>query len=109
MDVVPGRVAVIGLGESSHNTARLQRLTQSSKGVSGITAVKNLVDQGFDVTGYERNDFIGGLWQFNEDPEQTTALRSMSFFGSSMIQRLIELSATKTNASKQFACRLSLC
>ena len=51
-------------------------LTPAS-GIAGITSVKNLVEQGFeDVTGFERNDKIGGLWQFNEDPKQTTALKS---------------------------------
>jgi dimethylaniline monooxygenase (N-oxide forming) len=29
----------------------------------GIVAVKNLLEEGFDVTGFERSDYIGGLWQ----------------------------------------------
>jgi dimethylaniline monooxygenase (N-oxide forming) len=42
--------------------------------VSGVTAVKNLAEQGFDVVGYERNNHIGGLWHYHEDPSQTKVL-----------------------------------
>ena len=44
-------------------------------GVTGLVSVKNLVEIGFDVTGFERNDYFGGLWQYNEDPTQTTVLK----------------------------------
>lgn len=30
-------------------------------------AVKNLLEEGFDVVGFERSSYIGGLWHFNED------------------------------------------
>ena len=46
--------------------------------MSGVTAVKNLLEQGFDVIAYERNPHIGGLWQYNEDPNQTTVLKGGS-------------------------------
>ncbi|CAD6581618.1 MAG: hypothetical protein TREMPRED_003052 [Tremellales sp. Tagirdzhanova-0007] len=55
-------------------------------GVTGLVSVKNLVEIGFDVTGFERNDYFGGLWQYNEDPTQTTVLKS-----------------TISNGSKQFS------
>jgi dimethylaniline monooxygenase (N-oxide forming) len=45
----PTTVAVIGLG------------------ASGLVALKNLKEQGFDVTGFERNSYIGGLWKYSED------------------------------------------
>ena len=35
-------------------------------GPSGITALKNLVDQGLDVVCYEYNNQVGGNWVFNE-------------------------------------------
>ncbi|ORX35897.1 flavin monooxygenase-like protein [Kockovaella imperatae] len=68
-EVTRSRVAVIGLG------------------VAGITSIKNLVEQGFvNVTGFERNGHIGGLWQYHDDPTQTTALKT-----------------TRTNGSKHYS------
>jgi cation diffusion facilitator CzcD-associated flavoprotein CzcO len=49
------RVAVIGLG------------------AAGLVALKNLKEEGFDVTGFERNAYIGGLWKFSED-DKTSVL-----------------------------------
>ncbi|KAF4961788.1 hypothetical protein FSARC_10084 [Fusarium sarcochroum] len=49
------RVAVIGLG------------------VLGVVAVKDLTEEGFDVTGFDRNSYVGGLWQYT-DKDQTSVL-----------------------------------
>lgn len=35
----------------------------------GIVAVKNLLEEGFDVVGFERSSYVGGLWHFTEDEE----------------------------------------
>ncbi len=45
----------------------------------GIVAVKNLVEEGFDVTGYERCSYIGGLWHYTDDKETLSVLKSASF------------------------------
>jgi hypothetical protein len=61
-----GTVAVIGLG-------KLERYFQVylanpyMKGPLGIVAIKNLLEEGFEVTGFERNSYVGGLWQYTED------------------------------------------
>ncbi|UPK97593.1 hypothetical protein LCI18_008528 [Fusarium solani-melongenae] len=49
------RVAVIGLG------------------VLGLVAVKNLTEEGFDVTGFDRNSYVGGLWHYT-DEDKTSVL-----------------------------------
>jgi dimethylaniline monooxygenase (N-oxide forming) len=41
----------------------------------GIVAVKNLLEEGFDVTGFERSDYIGGLWHFTENEDTLSVLR----------------------------------
>ena len=47
-------------------------MTHSSKiaiigaGPSGITALKNLATNGFDVTCFEMNDQIGGNWVYKD-------------------------------------------
>ncbi|PGH27598.1 hypothetical protein AJ80_00611 [Polytolypa hystricis UAMH7299] len=53
----PSTVAVIGLG------------------ALGLVALKNLLEEGFDATGYDKNSFIGGLWQYVDGP-QTSVLES---------------------------------
>jgi dimethylaniline monooxygenase (N-oxide forming) len=36
-------------------------------GAAGLAALKNLKEEGFEVTGFERNAYIGGLWKYSED------------------------------------------
>nr|OQO16618.1 hypothetical protein B0A51_14119 [Rachicladosporium sp. CCFEE 5018] len=43
-------------------------------GAFGLTAVKNFVEEGFEVTCFERNSYIGGLWHSTLDPTQTSTL-----------------------------------
>ncbi|OAQ98354.1 hypothetical protein LLEC1_04968 [Akanthomyces lecanii] len=55
----PGRkttVAVVGLGGM------------------GIAAVKNLIEEGFEVTGFDRSPYYGGLWHFTEDKQTLSIL-----------------------------------
>ncbi|KAL1953039.1 hypothetical protein VTO42DRAFT_3748 [Malbranchea cinnamomea] len=37
-------------------------------GCVGLVSLKNLLDEGFQVTGYERNSYIGGIWKYNNGP-----------------------------------------
>ncbi|WPH03114.1 Monooxygenase aurF [Acrodontium crateriforme] len=52
------KVAVIGLGSC------------------GLATLKNLREAGFNVVGFESNSYVGGLWQYDEDPQKTTVLKS---------------------------------
>ncbi|RJE19620.1 Flavin-binding monooxygenase [Aspergillus sclerotialis] len=45
----PVTVAVIGLG------------------ALGLVAMKNLLEVGFDVTGFDKRPYVGGLWQYTEE------------------------------------------
>ena len=45
-------------------------------GLTGLTALKNLLEEGFDATGLERNDYVGGLWQWTADGSQTSVMKS---------------------------------
>jgi dimethylaniline monooxygenase (N-oxide forming) len=44
--------------------------------VTGLAAVKNLVEQGFEVEAFERSQHIGGLWRYNEDKDMLSVLKS---------------------------------
>ncbi|KAL9112572.1 MAG: hypothetical protein Q9227_003143 [Pyrenula ochraceoflavens] len=43
-------------------------------GPQGLGALKNLLEEGFKATLFERKKTIGGLWAFNEDTSDTTVL-----------------------------------
>ncbi|KAF3907848.1 hypothetical protein ABW20_dc0101101 [Dactylellina cionopaga] len=45
-------------------------------GASGLAALKNLREAGFDVVGFERNDYIGGLWQYTTNENVTSVIKS---------------------------------
>jgi cation diffusion facilitator CzcD-associated flavoprotein CzcO len=40
----------------------------------GIVCVKNLLEEGFQVTGFEKSSYVGGLWHFTDDPETLSVL-----------------------------------
>jgi dimethylaniline monooxygenase (N-oxide forming) len=42
-------------------------------GPAGLVAVKNLAEEGFDVTGFDKNPYVGGLWQYTEE-DRTSVL-----------------------------------
>ncbi|KAM0816745.1 putative Flavin-binding monooxygenase-like-domain-containing protein [Seiridium cardinale] len=42
-------------------------------GVLGLVAIKNLIEQGLDVTAFERNGHLGGNWHVSDDTNQVTA------------------------------------
>ncbi|KAJ0302779.1 hypothetical protein COL5a_004600 [Colletotrichum fioriniae] len=55
-------------------------------GALGLVALKNLREEGFEAVGLDRNDYVGGLWHFDEG-EKLTVMRS-----------------TLSNGSKQRGC-----
>ncbi|KAM5384325.1 hypothetical protein ACJZ2D_001630 [Fusarium nematophilum] len=55
---------------------RDQRVAVIGLGAMGIVAVKNLLEEGFQVTGFERNGYVGGLWHFTEDERTLSVLES---------------------------------
>ncbi|KAK5347133.1 hypothetical protein LTR11_012114 [Exophiala xenobiotica] len=44
-------------------------------GAQGLVTVKNLLEQGFRVTGFERQDYVGGIWHYSAQ-HHVSALRS---------------------------------
>ncbi|KAF7558843.1 hypothetical protein G7046_g5305 [Stylonectria norvegica] len=57
-----------------------QRVAVIGLGAMGIVAVKNLLEEGFDVTGFERSAYVGGLWHFTEDEETLSVLECIPSF-----------------------------
>lgn len=46
-----------------------------SPGALGLVTLKNLLEKGFEVTGFDKSDAVGGLWNFTEH-QQTSVLES---------------------------------
>ena len=44
----------------------MKKVAVIGAGPSGITAIKNFADQGFNVTAFERCEGVGGNWRFND-------------------------------------------
>ncbi|KAL3427107.1 hypothetical protein PVAG01_00616 [Phlyctema vagabunda] len=44
-------------------------------GALGLVTLKNLLDEGFDATGFDANPYVGGLWKYDEG-SQTSVLES---------------------------------
>ncbi|TQV99337.1 hypothetical protein V2A60_004811 [Cordyceps javanica] len=45
-------------------------------GGMGIAAVKNLIEENFEVTGFDKSAYYGGLWHFTEDKATLSILES---------------------------------
>lgn len=45
-------------------------------GPSGLSAIKFLREEGFDVTGFEQKPGAGGVWTGSEDARYTAALKN---------------------------------
>ncbi|KAJ3496335.1 hypothetical protein NLG97_g2733 [Lecanicillium saksenae] len=51
-----------------------QRVCVIGAGAIGLVAVKNLKEQGLQVTAFERNLYVGGNWHVSNDTTQVSAL-----------------------------------
>lgn len=73
------RIAVIGLGKSHSEAAPACGIIEADDkfyaGPAGLTAIKNLREEGFDAVGFERRDKVGGLWSFSSDTSYTSVIQ----------------------------------
>lgn len=44
-----------------------KRVAVIGAGPTGLMAVKNLIEDGFEVTGYDSRPYVGGLWRYSTD------------------------------------------
>jgi dimethylaniline monooxygenase (N-oxide forming) len=45
-------------------------------GALGLVTLKNLREEGFDAVGFDRNDYVGGLWHFDQG-DKLTVMKSI--------------------------------
>jgi dimethylaniline monooxygenase (N-oxide forming) len=68
-------VAVIGLGKPRSEETSMNKHGLTYAGPAGLVALKNLREEGFDATGFDRNPYIGGLWQYSAK-DQTSVMET---------------------------------
>ncbi|KAJ4262725.1 hypothetical protein NW757_000981 [Fusarium falciforme] len=75
-----------------------QRVAVIGLGAMGIVTVKNLLEEGFNVTGFDRNGYVGGLWHFTED-EDTLSVLECKF--TTQFQAVVEVLKDSSNYCKR--------
>ncbi len=56
-------------------------------GPSGITAVKNLLDEGLEVVCYDRNAEVGGNWIYNEEESHSSVFETTHIISSKTLSQ----------------------
>lgn len=67
------KVAVIGAGTAPFPFFSFFIPPSNIAGALGLVTLKNLLEEGFDATGFERKSYVGGLWKYTLD-ETTSVL-----------------------------------
>ncbi|KAK8071466.1 hypothetical protein PG997_011669 [Apiospora hydei] len=71
-------IAVIGTGRDQLNSRKIKLLKLTFAycilGPAGLTALKTLREEGFNVIAFERRDRIGGLWSYSGNPAFTSVV-----------------------------------
>lgn len=58
-------------------------------GPTGLSMLKTLREDGFQVTCFERRTQVGGLWAYTDDTSMTTSLRGADMLAGFMITAMI--------------------
>ena len=56
-------------------------------GPSGITAIKNLLDEGIQVTAYDYNNEVGGNWIYSEDESHSSVFETTHIISSKTLSQ----------------------
>lgn len=57
--------------------------------------MKNLLEEGFNVTGFDRNSYVGGLWHYNEENKNISVLPSQPLLSIYVLCGLIQLTKAR--------------
>lgn len=76
----PATIAVVGAGEYRQAWfITCFHLTKISPGPAGVSALKSLLDEGFDVTAFERRPNVGGVWTQSEHPDHVSTINCTTY------------------------------
>ncbi|PZX61035.1 cation diffusion facilitator CzcD-associated flavoprotein CzcO [Algoriphagus ratkowskyi] len=64
-----------------------QRIAVIGVGPSGITALKNLVDQGLEVVAFDRNSEVGGNWIYSDEESHSSVFETTHIISSKTLSQ----------------------
>lgn len=64
-----------------------KRVCVIGAGPSGITAIKNLLDENLDVVAYDRNKDVGGNWIYNESESHSSVFETTHIISSKTLSQ----------------------
>lgn len=64
-----------------------RRVCVIGAGPSGITALKNILDEGIDAICYDQNDRVGGNWIYNENPSHSSVFETTHIISSKTLSQ----------------------
>lgn len=64
-----------------------RRVCVIGAGPSGITALKNLLDEGIEAICYDRNDQVGGNWIYSEKPSHSSVFETTHIISSKSLSQ----------------------
>ncbi len=64
-----------------------ERIAVIGAGPSGITALKNLIDQGLNVIAFDRNTDVGGNWIYTEDESHSSVFETTHIISSKTLSQ----------------------
>ncbi|HAH38005.1 MULTISPECIES: NAD(P)-binding domain-containing protein [unclassified Algoriphagus] len=64
-----------------------QKVAVIGVGPSGITALKNLLDQGIDAVAFDRNQDVGGNWIYSEDESHSSVFETTHIISSKTLSQ----------------------
>lgn len=65
----------------------MKRVCVIGAGPSGITALKNVLDEGIEAVCYDRNDRVGGNWLYNEAPSHSSVFETTHIISSKTLSQ----------------------
>ncbi|KAJ9622083.1 hypothetical protein H2203_006964 [Taxawa tesnikishii (nom. ined.)] len=67
----------MSLNGSIDDSTNGRKVAVIGAGPLGLAAIKNLTEDGFDVTGYEARGYVGGLWKYSTDSSISVAANTI--------------------------------
>ena len=64
-----------------------KRVCVIGAGPSGITALKNILDEGIEAICYDRNDRVGGNWIYSENPSHSSVFETTHIISSTTLSQ----------------------
>ncbi len=64
-----------------------KRVCAIGAGPSGITALKNLLDEGIDAVAFDRNNQVGGNWIYSEDESHSSVFETTHIISSKSLSQ----------------------